>query len=418
MQKNRALQRAIAVAMLAGLSGWTLMASATPPGEPSQGDGGVSSFYSWTGDVPQRPGTLLRHEPLPQGLMLENASGSLRILYSSTDGIVGRVPVSVSGAVFLPKGTAPAGGWPIVAWAHGTVGIADVCAPSWQGRSQRDVAYLNAWLEQGYAVVATDYQGLGTPGGHPYLAARSQAYSILDSVRAALKGLPGLANSVVVIGQSQGGGAAFAAAGYAPEYAPDINLRGTVATGVPFFSAAGLAKLVDRPGDAIDPTIAYTMLIMHLAQQVVPELDPVGYLTDRARAVYETARKACIVELFEATRIAGLTRDGVFRKDPSPFLFQTYRYMTYPTLALRQPTFIGIGEKDRDVPPAMQLQLVKDSCAAGAPIQAHLYPGLGHSGAVNGSLPDSLPFVRQVMAGRPVASNCARQPSLPEAPAK
>lgn len=350
--------------------------------------------------------------------MLENASRGLRILYSSTDGIRGQAPVSASGAVFLPKGTPPVGGWPIVAWAHGTVGIADVCAPSWRGRSQRDVAYLNTWLEQGYAIVATDYQGLGTPGGHPYLAARPQAYSILDSVRAALKGLPGLANAVVVIGQSQGGGAAFAAAGFAPDYAPDVNLRGTVATGVPFFSPAGLAKLIARPGDAIDPAIAYTMLLMHLAQQVAPELEPVKYLTDQARAIYEKAKEACIAELFEATRIAGLTRSTVFKMDPSPFMSQTYQYMTYPTLALRQPAFIGIGEKDRDVPPAMQLQLVKDSCEAGASVQAHLYPGLGHSGAVNGSLPDSLPFVRQVMAGGPVASNCGAQPSLPGAAAK
>ena len=414
MQQSRTLQRAIAMVVAASLSGLALMASAAPPGDSSQGDGGVSAFYSWTGDVPRQPGTLLRHEPLRKGLMLENASSGLRILHSSTDGIGGQAPVSVSGAVFLPKGTAPATGWPIVAWAHGTVGVADVCAPSWRGRSQRDIAYLNAWLEQGYAIVASDYQGLGTPGGHPYLAARPQAYSILDSVRAALNGLPGLANSVVVIGQSQGGGAAFAAAGYAPDYAPDINLRGTVATGVPFFSTAGLAKLAFRPGDMVDPTIAYTMLLMHLAQQVVPELDPVEYLTDQARAVYEMAKNECIVELFEATRIAALTRSSVFKKDPSPFLSQTYQYMTYPTLALRQPTFIGIGEKDRDVPPAMQLQLVKDSCAAGAPIQAHLYPGLSHSGAVNGSLPDSLPFVRQVMAGRSIASNCDRQPSLPE----
>ena len=418
MQEYRTLQRTIAMAILAGLSGWTLTASATPPSDSSQGDGSVSVFYSWTGDIPGQPGTLLRHEPLPERLVLENAASGLRILYSSTDGVRGQAPVAVSGALFLPKGTAPAAGWPIVAWAHGTVGIADVCAPSWRGRSQRDIAYLNTWLEQGYAVVASDYQGLGTPGGHPYLAARSQAYSILDSARAALKGVPGLANSVVVIGQSQGGGAAFAAAGYAPEYAPDINLRGTVATGVPHFSTAGLAKLVAGPGDAIDPAIAYTILIMHLAQQVAPELEPANYLTDQARAIYEQAKETCIAQLFEGTRIAGLTRSTVFKKDPSAFLSLTYQYMAYPTLALRQPTFIGIGEKDRDVPPAMQLQLVKDSCAAGAPIQAHLYPGLDHSGTVNGSLPDSLPFVRQVMAGGPVATNCAAQPNLPGAAAK
>jgi Secretory lipase len=70
------------------------------------------------------------------------------------------------------------------AWAHGTVGSADVCAPSWAGRSERDITYLNPWLDQGYAVVASDYQGLGTPGGHPCLTTRPEAYSVLDSVRA------------------------------------------------------------------------------------------------------------------------------------------------------------------------------------------------------------------------------------------
>ena len=48
-------------------------------------------------------------------------------------------------------------------------------------------------------------------------------------------------------------------------------------------------------------------------------------------------------ELFEATRAAALTRSTVFKKDPLPFFSQIYQYLTYPTLALRQPTFIGIG---------------------------------------------------------------------------
>ncbi len=32
--------------------------------------------------------------------------------------------------VFTPKRAVPAKGWPIVAWAHGTTGVADQCAPS------------------------------------------------------------------------------------------------------------------------------------------------------------------------------------------------------------------------------------------------------------------------------------------------
>jgi hypothetical protein len=44
--------------------------------------------------------------------------------------VVGATPVVVSGALFLPNGEPPAGGWALVAWALGTSGIADICAPS------------------------------------------------------------------------------------------------------------------------------------------------------------------------------------------------------------------------------------------------------------------------------------------------
>ena len=75
----------------------------------------------------------------------------------------------------------------MVLWAHGTVGFTDACAPSWSGRSYRDVQYLNRWLKEGFAVVATDYEGLGVAGPHLLINNPMLAYSILDSGRAALK---------------------------------------------------------------------------------------------------------------------------------------------------------------------------------------------------------------------------------------
>ena len=191
----------------------------------SVGDGGVSAFYVWDKMVPGTPGKLLRQEPLASNLMLSNASKGLRVLYTSTNGLDNKTPITVSGAIYFPKGAAPTGGWPIIAWAHGTTGIADVCAPSWIPRSSRDSDYLNAWLAQGYAIVATDYQGLGTPGGHPWLAGRPEAYGVLDSVRAALKAFPELSNSVVIIGQSQGAHAALSASLLATAYAPAVHLK-------------------------------------------------------------------------------------------------------------------------------------------------------------------------------------------------
>ena len=204
-----------------------------PALDPSQGDGGVSAFYIWNEEVPGTPGTLLRQEPVPDHLTLTNAATGLRVLYTSTDGIDGKTPIAVSGAIYFPKGSVPVGGWPMVAWAHGTTGTADVCAPSWMARGKRDTDYLNAWLAQGYAVVASDYQGLGTPGGHPWMSVRPEGWSVLDSVRAARTAFTDLANSVVIVGQSQGAHAALSAAALAMTYAPTVRIRGTVATGVP-----------------------------------------------------------------------------------------------------------------------------------------------------------------------------------------
>jgi pimeloyl-ACP methyl ester carboxylesterase len=132
------------------------------------------------------------------------------------------------------------------------------------------VQYLNAWLSAGFAVVVTDYQGLGTPGGHPYLAAKPEAYGVLDSVRA-VKGRDQIGDVVLIVGQSQGAGAAFATAALAPSYAPDVKLRGTVATGLPYFSRETLAALArGRNPDAVTRTLIYTLLLLQLAEQTRP----------------------------------------------------------------------------------------------------------------------------------------------------
>lgn len=373
-------------------------------------DGGVSDFYVWKGAAPTRPGRLLRNEPLQDKTPLANAERSVRILYSSTDGLDGKSPITVSGALYLPKGKAPAGGWPLMAWAHGTVGIADKCAPSWAGRSQRDVDYLNYWLGQGSAIVASDYQGLGVPGRHPYLATRPAAYSVLDSVRAVQSGGFGLAKKVVLIGQSQGGGAAFATAGYAQTYAPELDIRGTVATGTPYFSPqAQAASLAAKPRDQVDPTFGYTLLILTLVEQTDPSFKIDDYVTDKAMTTVRMGYSSCISDIFKSVVDNGLTFNNSFKKDPLAKVSRAYELMGYATLKPKAPVFMGTGGKDRDVPPGMQQSLVNDACRAGARIEHHLYPDLDHSGTVNGSRADSTPFVKAVFEGRPIAGDCKPQ---------
>ncbi|MFT4193744.1 lipase family protein [Ottowia sp.] len=352
------------------------------------------------------PGKLLSQEPLDSAAALSEAGQQLRILYNSTDGVSGQGTVQVSGAVFFPKTERPAGGWPVVAWAHGTTGVGDACAPSRNPRSPRDTAYLSAWLREGFVVVATDYQGLGTPGPHPYLHTRAQAYSTLDAVRAALT-LPGVANQVVLVGQSQGGSAAFGTAGIAPAYAPDVKLLGTVATGTPYLGAT--PPDVKRDLDRVSPQIAYAMYVAVTAKLVQPDFDPASVFLPAAMPAFEASGETCVGPLFQRLTREGRTERNSYQPDGVARVFGIVGPVTgYATLKLAQPVFMGIGGKDVDVPTAMQQALVRDACKAGSHIQAHVYPEMDHSGTVNASLKDSLPFVRSLLAGKPVTSTCGQ----------
>jgi pimeloyl-ACP methyl ester carboxylesterase len=407
---------AATLAVLSALLAGPLLgnAAAQTVADPRFGDGGVSAFYSWSDAVSGPPGKLLRTEPLPAAQVLAQANGGLRILYTSTDGVGGKDPVVVSGAYFTPQGTPPAGGWPLIAWAHGTVGVADVCAPSWAGRSERDIHYLGTWLSQGYAIVATDYQGLGTPGPHPYLKTRPEAYSVLDSIRAVQGSQPDLSKKVVIVGQSQGGGAAFATAALAEAYAPEIDIRGTVATGTPYLSAKRLASASNSSQDRVDPTIAYVYYLTLAVQQTRPEVKATDVFSDTAAPLLEQARTLCIGAMEKAVVAAKLTRHDALKHEAEATIFgPLIPALTYATLKLKGPIFMGAGTADKDVSPTGQMALAADACAAGSIVEAHLYDGLTHSGTVNGSLKDSLPFVRKVLAGEPLTPRCTAEPQAP-----
>ncbi|MCU1330032.1 MAG: hypothetical protein JWN34_5402 [Bryobacterales bacterium] len=409
------MSRQVAVAVAALLTAGSTFA-ATPNGpkpqlDPSQGDGGVSRFYVWDKEVPGRPGQLLRQEPLPVNLMLANSSKGLRVLYTSTNGIDDRTPITVSGAVYFPKGPLPAGGWPVVAWGHGTVGIADVCAPSWAPRTQRDTDYLNAWLAQGFAIAATDYQGLGTPGVHPAGIVKSEAYGVLDSARSAIAEFRQLSNSVIIVGQSQGARAGVSAALLAHQYAPDLKIKGTVATGVPGgppYAGATKAPQIPVPESAGGGANARLAVLRLLRLRAVdPAFDLTGYLSDAAKPVVDAALTGCSAAMEQAASRTHLTAENVFRKVPLSAVENAAPYQRYPNPPrFAQPLFVGTGLSDVTAFPEGQYNFVMAACYEGSTVEAHYYSGLDHSGAVNASLVDSIPFVRKVLAGQHVTGNC------------
>jgi len=370
----------------------------------------ADAFYTWADPVPPMPGKLLRSEALTPQQSLASAWLNLRILYSSTDGLDNLTPVAVSGALFVPKGPAPAGGWPLMAWAHGTVGSADRCAPSLNQRSPRDSRYLNDWLEQGYAIVATDYQGLGTPGLHPYGLTRPLAYGVLDSIRAVGAAPVNVSRRAVVFGQSQGGRAAFATAVMAKDYAPDVELVGVVATGTPYASARaqGHSPELENARRSVVPTFAYNLLRLSTVALLDPSFLPADYLAERALPAFRASQDECLHAIEQRVVADGLTFNNSFKRSPKAALDRVGREAAYPTLKTDIPVFLGTGGKDQDVFVPGQQALVRDACQAGDRVEWHFYPALDHSGAVNGSLGDSTGFVRRAFAGEAIKGNCGR----------
>ncbi|MFT7022023.1 MAG: dipeptidyl aminopeptidase/acylaminoacyl peptidase, partial [Rhodococcus sp. (in: high G+C Gram-positive bacteria)] len=108
---------------------------------------------------------------------------AVHVVYRSTSG-AGDAGTEVSGVVFIPKGDPPEGGWPIVSVAHGTTGVTDECAPSLYPNLLGTIGTVAPFLERGMVVAVTDYEGIGTPGSHPYLDPDAAAHNVIDAVRA------------------------------------------------------------------------------------------------------------------------------------------------------------------------------------------------------------------------------------------
>lgn len=263
-------------------------------------------------------GTLLAVQAASLPAAPEHASQQLLISYRSL-GARGE-PVVVSGYVLVPKGEPPEGGWPVLAWAHGTTGVADICALS--GVYQDGPAYnyhaaamgaLDPWLAQGYAVVATDYQGLGTPGGHPYMNADSQLHAVVDSVRAARHLLPeSLSSSWLVLGHSQGGAAALAVAAGGQAYGSELQLQGAIAAAPGGYDYAGIAQYVLDNPELAPGVAAFFPIVLLGAAAADPDIRLDQLVSPAMQPLMNQAGRLCLDGLQE---VITESPESVFQED-------------------------------------------------------------------------------------------------------
>lgn len=315
------------------------------------------------------PGSLLSVQATQVPATLAHAGERDVITYRSR-GVQGE-PIVVSGYVLLPKGQPPKGGWPVLAWAHGTTGIADTCAPSgdFAGGPVHDYqelaeTALDWWLARGYAVVATDYQGLGTPGGHPYMDATSQLHTVDDSVRALHRLRPGaFSPDWLVMGHSQGGAAALAVAAHGQADVPEFKLRGAIpiAPGGYRYSAI-VPYLHDNPHPPVGVALFFPILLQG-AQTADPSLHVDDLISPDLQPLMALARSRCLSELRDEVHESPAS---VFKPDADlkPLLSYLDR-QAIERMSPAVPVMLIQGDADQLVDPRGTKAWYQQVCKAG-----------------------------------------------------
>ena len=350
-------------------------------------------------------GTVVRSEPLPTRRWIPRSTSRAWLLTYVTRDSPERRALS-TGTVFIPFGTPPRGGWPVVSWAHGISGLGDACAPSKVGPvlKQRDWSYLRTWMRQGYAIVASDYVGLGTPGLMPYLDTRATAHNVVDMVKAGRSFTAEkpprlrLARRWVTIGQSQGGGGAVGTARYATRFGGNrLSYRGAVGTGTPAY----IEDYVELLGPEVPPLTgdltAYLTYIVASLRDVHPELGIDDILTPTGRKYVDLAETVCDEQF--AAMMEGVAMGSFFTLPLATlpgFRETVVDYMGMPETGFDKPFFMGHGAADVDVPYAQTLRYATVLQANGEPVVFKTYP-TDHSGTMAASLEDTIPFVRRAL---------------------
>lgn len=342
----------------------------------------VDAFYDPPDEVPEHPGALLRDAPylgrIPPGGTVR------RILYTTTD--THGAPAVASALVIAPA-TRPIGARPVIAWNHGTTGVARACAPSLSDAAATRWAIPGVVeaLERGYVVVASDYSGQGAPGVFPYLIGQGEARSTLDAVRAAAE-LPGmqLRPDVVVWGHSQGGHAALWTSQIAPEYAPELRIRGTAAI-APVADPYALAQEFTRSEPSGVLSVLVSWVLVPYAD-TYPDVDLADYVAPGGRRIVREMTHRCpsepgaVVSVLAALGVSvdrslydgDLTAGAMGRR-----LQENRAEGPWPS-----PILLAWGVQDEVVPPHLQEDTVQRLCAAGVPTRRLAYQAYDHTGVM------------------------------------
>ncbi|KQX75541.1 lipase family protein [Aeromicrobium sp. Root472D3] len=399
------IRHVITGAIAAALTSITLTST---PATAADGD-----FYTPPSDVTGQPGDVIRSEPsvfyLDPLKAIKADARVQRLMYVSTTAR-GRKD-AVTGTMITPR--APwvgKGERPLISFAVGTQGMADTCAPSRQlaAGSEYEGLFIKGLLLRGYAVVVTDYEGLGTPGTHAYVNSTALGRNVLDAARAATRlGTDRVSATapVFIAGYSEGGNASAGALEQHRAYAPDVNVTAGYAGAVP----ADLTKVAPNLDGSL--YAAFLLYSVTALDATYPELGIPSLLNAAGKAALARADTTCTfdgVAAFPFTRSSTLTADG---SSISSFLSRPDIAATLESLRLGKgrpdvPVLVAHTTLDDVVPYAQGRDFARSWCRNGAKVSFQPSLAPTHIGGAVSSFPKAFAFFEARVAGLPAVSNC------------
>lgn len=352
----------------------------------------LSKFYETPNPLPAgKPGDLIRSAAF-DGYDLPLGVSAVRFLYHSRS--ASGADSASSAVVLFPDKKAPAGGWPVIAWAHDANGVARMCAPS-LARNLQHGPFLAMYVNVGYAVVATDYTGLGTSFRHAFADVPSMAWDVIDSVTAARRAVPELGSRWVAMGTGKGGVAVVGVAEL-EHGIRDPNYLGSIAF-------PRLADLRDLFAPANNFPYNLPLLLAYGIKTVYPEFEVNEILTDKALPLYQQIGQSCGEPGAQQKPAAMLKPNW----ESNPFV---QKYFSRNQLGLQsgEASLFVAGSAD-DPSITETRKIVGRLCRQGNRVQFQKYPESDPGRVIGDSVRDQMAWLQARFAGRQVPSDCSAE---------
>jgi hypothetical protein len=357
----------------------------------------LDKFYDAPNRMPAgKPGDLLRSEEFDQ-YALPPEVNAMRILYHSRS--ASGQDVATSGVVLYPDGKAPAGGWPVIAWAHSLSGMGRSCAPS-LARNLQHGPYLSMYVNLGYAVVATDFAGLGTTSPNAFSDIQSNAMDVIYAIPAARAALPRLSARWIAVGIGEGGPAVIGVA----ELESDIGDAGYLGS----IAISGLDDPRQRYESPDASDYKTPLFLVYGIKTIYPQFDEKDILTDKGMQLYARVTQSCSDPARQSKySSAEILKPGWASNN---FVRQYFAQSTPGQKVSKRPILVISSEVDPSMPINHTAEIISRMCKRGDRIQFDRYAESEMSVIFGDSVGDQISWMQARFSGRPATSNCSEKP--------